>query len=614
MKIGNWKLKINRACPPRKRERCGRGFSLIEVIFAAAIFAVVAVSIYQGFISVTSLVSASRDKMAAVDLINSEFELVRNLSYSNVGLQGGIPSGVLLTTSTVVKDGREFNIVRTIRNIDDPFDGTIGGSPNDLSPADYKMVQINVSCNLCKNPLNFSATTNVSPKNLETASTNGALFIKVFNANGNPVPQANVHVENSALGININETTDNDGLLALVDVPPAENAYRIIVSKSGFTTDRTYPDSVSNPNPLKPDATVILQQLTQISFVIDKVSTINVHSKNLQCSPVANVPFTIAGAKLIGTNPDVLKFSGSYSTDASGVKILNNMEWDAFTLTVGSGFNLAGVNPPSPFSVLPDSVQNVDIILAEGTPNNLLVAVKDSATRLPLSGVTLTLTQGSFSATKVTGVGYLEQTDWSGGGGQANFTDQTKYWNDDGNIDTGSPAGELKLRKVLGSYVSSGALTSSIFDTGTSSNFNNIISVPTDQPPQAGTDSVRFQFATSPDNTATTTWGYLGPDGTSGTYYTITNNNINPLHNGDRYFRYKVFLSTEASNKTPNIASIAVTYTSDCIPPGQAIFSGLSSGNHDLLLEKSGYKTQTYVVNIITNDDWQSIGASMSPQ
>ena len=591
-----------------------QGFSLVEVIVASSIFAIVAMSIYQGFISINALISASRDKIAAVNLINSEFELIRNLSYSNVGLSGGIPNGVLLATSTIIQDGREFDITRTIRNIDDPFDGTIGGSPNDLSPADYKMVQIKVSCNACKNPLDISSVSNVSPKNLETASTNGALFVKVFDANGNPVSQADVSIVEGALGINISDTTNNTGTLEIVDVPPASNAYRIIVTKDGYTTDRTYPASVSNPHPIKLDATVILQQLTQISFVIDKVSTINVYSKNIQCTPIADVPFTITGAKLIGTNPDVFKFSGSFSTDASGSKILSNMEWDTFTFTVGSGFNLAGVNPPSPFAVLPDSTQNVDIILAQGAPNNLLVTVKDSATGLPLSGVNLTLTQGSFSASQITGMGYLEQTDWSGGAGQSDFTDQTKYWSSDGNIDTNSPAGELKLLKVLGSYVSSGVLTSSIFDTGTSSNFSSIVWTPTDQPPQSGTDSVKFQLATSGDSTATTTWQYLGSDGTGATYYTLSDNNINSVHNGDRYFRYKVFLSSAADNKTPNVASIAVTYTSDCIPPGQALFSNLSSGNHDLLLEKSGYQNQTYGVNIITNGDWQGIGASMSPQ
>jgi prepilin-type N-terminal cleavage/methylation domain-containing protein len=577
-----------------------KGFSLVEVIVAATIFSVVAMAIYQGFISITSLISASRDKVVAIDLINSEFELVRNLSYSNVGLQNGIPSGVLLATTTSVIDGRAFDITRVIRNIDDPFDGTLGGSPNDLSPADYKMVQIGVSCSSCKKPLDISATANVSSKNLEATSTNGSLFIRVFNGSGVPVPEADVSVTNSTVGVSINETTNNDGLLAIVDAPPASNSYRIIASKDGYTTDRTYASSVGNPHPVKPDATVLLQQVTQISFIIDKVSTINVFSKDLQCNFIANVPFSIAGAKLIGTNPDVLKFSGSFSTDSSGSKTLDDIEWGSFTLTPTGGFNLIGVNPPSPFSVLPDSVQNVDMIFAEGEPNNLLVTVKDNITKLPLSGVNLTLTQGSFSAVKITGRGYLDQTEWSGNG-------------DDGNIETNSPAGELKLLKVLGSYVPSGVLTSAVFDTGTSTNFTSIVWTPTDQPPQTGTDPVKFKIATASSNTSTTTWNFLGPDGTAGSFYTKSNNNINSIHNGDRYLKYKIFLSTDVSNKTPNVSDVAVTYTSDCIPPGQALFSGLSHGNHDLLLEKSGYQTQEFPVNIITNGDWQSIEANLIP-
>ena len=43
-------------------------------------------------------------------MVNGEFELIRNLSYASVGLQNGIPKGVLSATSTVVRDGREFNI------------------------------------------------------------------------------------------------------------------------------------------------------------------------------------------------------------------------------------------------------------------------------------------------------------------------------------------------------------------------------------------------------------------------------------------------------------------------------------------------------------------------
>ncbi len=596
-----------------KKQTSG-GFSLVEVIFSATIFTIIAISVYSGYANLNRLISASRDKVIGVDLLNEQFEIIRNIPYASIGLVQGIPVGVLQATSTIVRDGRTFSIVKTVRNIDNPFDGTLGGSPNDLSPADYKLVEISLNCAACRNFSEMKASSYFAPKNLETASNNGALFIRVFDANGNPVPQARVEITNSSAGVYIVETTDNNGSLQIVDAPPGINAYRIIVTKSGYTTDRTYAPSISNPNPVKPDATVVLRQVTQISFIIDKVSIINVRSRDLQCAAVPSVSFNISGAKLIGTNPNIVKYSGSFSTDSAGSKTLSNIEWDTFTLTPGGVGNLIGINPASPFSVLPDSVQNVDMIFGEGIPNNLLVTAKDSATGLPLSGVHLTLTQGVFTAEKVTGRGYMEQTDWSGGAGQSTYTNDTMYYSDDGNIETSSPNGELKLKKVLGNYVGSGFLVSSVFDTGTSSNFSNILWSPTDQPPQTGSDSVRLQLATSPDNTSTTTWEYLGPDGTASTYYNVGNNNISQVHNGGRYFRYKIFLKTNASNKTPNIASVAVTYTSDCIPPGQSLFPGLSSGNHRLILEKTGYQTQQYDVNIITNDDWQSIEVNMLPE
>ncbi len=591
-----------------------KGFTLIEAVIGSAIFAILVVGIYTSFSNLSKLISVSRDKVVATNLLNEQFEIIRNMPFADIGLQHGIPSGLLLATSTVVRDNRVFSITRTIRNIDDAFDGTIGGSPNDLSPADYKMVQISITCDLCKNFKTTEMSSYFSPKNLETASTNGALFIRVFDANGNPVPQASVSIVNSSAGLNINETTDNNGNVQIVDAPPGQNAYRIVVTKSGYTTDRTYASTVSNPNPVKPDATVLVQKVTQISFIIDKVSTINVRSRDMQCNAVPNAGFTISGAKLIGTNPNVLKWSGSYSTDASGEKTLNNIEWDLFTFTPTSGLNLVGINPASPFSVLPNAVQNVDMIFEDGEPNNLLVAVYDSVSHLPLSEVNLTLTQGSFTANQTTGRGYMEQTDWSLGSGQVNYDVPEMYFSQDGNIETTSPAGQLSLKKTLGKYALSGTLTSSIFDTGTTSNFSSIVWKPTDQPAQTGANSVKFQLATAKEITATTTWQYLGPDGTAATYYTISNNNISSVHNGDRYYRYKVYMSTANDNRTPVLSSVAVTYTSSCVPPGQAHFSGLSHGNHRLTLQKTGYQTQQYDVNIITNDVWQGIEASMQPE
>jgi hypothetical protein len=588
------------------------GFALVEVIFAAAIFTVVAVAIYQGLASITTVVSVSRDKVAATNLVNSEFELIRNLAFNDVGLQSGIPSGVIVPSSVVDIDGRSFSITRVVRNIDDPFDGTIGGSPNDLSPADYKMVEIRVVCNDCKKPVDLTANSYMAPKNLETASTNGALFVKVFDASGNPVPQANVHITNSGLGIDINETTDNNGVLAIVDAPPAENSYRIVVTKAGFTTDRTYPPSVGNPNPVKRDATVLLQQLTEISFIIDRVSSIDLNTVTNTCGQVLNVPFQVNGTKLIGVSPDVYKWTGNFTSDTSGYKSISDLEWDVFSFTTSGGFYLAGTNPISPISILPNSNQEVDLVITLESPSFLLVKVRDAATRLPISGATVTLDGGSFNQSLVTDQGYFRQTDWSGGSGQTDFSDPTRYHYSDGNIEINGPAGELKLLSSMGHFVSNGEIISSVFDAGGPANWSVINVLPTDQPPETGLNPVRFQIATSALNEPETVWDFVGPDGTGSTFYTINNSDINPIHDGHRYLKYKILLSTVDQDFTPNVSEISISFASACIPPGQVLFFGLSQQNYNLNISAPGYLPQS-ISNININSNWQSEDILLSP-
>ncbi len=593
----------------KKTNLKNNGLTLIEVVIAASIFSMVAISVYQGFFSLTNLISVSREKVIITDLLNEQFEIIRNLPFSSVGLLQGIPNGVLSATTTETRDGRTFLVTRTIRNVDDPFDGTIGNVPNDLSPADYRMVEISALCTSCKDGAEMSATAYVAPKNLETASTNGALFIRVFDANGNPVPQARVQVTNSSSGIYIDETTGNDGALDIVDAIPGVNAYNIIVSKAGFTTDRTYASTGGNPNPVNPNSTVVLQQVTQNSFVIDQTSDLNVRTINNLCEVVPNVPFNIAGTKLIGINPDVYKWSGSFSTDSLGEKHVSSVEWDSFSFSLGGGFYLGGTNPIGPVSILPNSSQNIDLSVSDGDPNILLVKVKDAATSLPISGATVSISGiGSLETDK----GFLSQSDWSGGAGQTNFVDATRFSSSDSNIETANPIGELKLLNSLGNYVLNGELTSSIFDTGTSSNWSRVDIAPTDQPVQAGSNSVRFQIASSPENLIDTIWDFKGPDGTASTFYTILDNNINVIHNGDRYIRYKIYLSTENQSFSPNVSDIAISFSSSCIPPGQVLFESLNNGNFDVGVSASGFVSQNVPVTI--NSTWNEVDVLLSPQ
>jgi type II secretory pathway pseudopilin PulG len=594
----------------KSKIKTNKGFTFVELIVGVAVFAFIIISVYNAYTGIFNVVYASRAKIEAISIINEQLEIVRNLPYSDVGILSGIPQGKLAHIQTVNRDKYSYVVTTTVRNVDDSFDGTLGGSPNDLSPADFKLVEIDVTCLDCR--VNFPemvVTTRVAPKNLETASTNGALFVKVFDANGNPISDADVHIVNNQVipSIVIDDVTNASGLLQIVDAPPGVNAYEITVTKSGYSTDQTVVASVGNPNPTKPHATVVLQQVTQISFVIDKLSTFNISSVDEMCSPVGSIDFSLSGSKVIGT-PNVLKYSQNKATNSGGLLALSNMEWDIYSfVNIDTAYDLIGINPISPVTLAPNSSQSVQLIVSPKNPRTLLVTVKDGLTGLPLSGVTARLENGgSVNVTKITGQGFMGQTDWSGGGGQATSTDPTMYLSSDGNIENSNPVGDIQLKNILGSYVLSGVITSSSFDTGSASNFQQLFWNPTAQPIQTGTPDIRVQIATNNDGG---TWNFAGPDGTAGTYYTVTNQNINSINNGNRYLRYKIFFNTAIDTFTPNISDISFTFTTLCTPPGQVTYQGLPPGDYTVHLSKTGYQSQD--ININLTSSWQSIEATL---
>lgn len=577
-----------------------KGVGLTEAIVGVAVFLLIAVGVYQSYSKIIEVVRLSRLRATASAIANEKIELIRNLPYQDVGIVGGFPAGKIPAIETITRNGTQFNVKTTARNIDDPFDGTIGGNPNDLAPADYKLVEVEITCLNCRLFQPFVQTTTVSAKDLEISGGGGALFVKVIDANGNPVSQANVHIENKKLSPNliIDDLTNNLGLLQLVDILPSTGGYNSSATKVGYSTDQTYPPGgSSNPNPVKEDSTVAAGQVTQVTLAIDRVSTINVSTTNQICSVLPNISFQVDGSKLIGN--DKLKYSTTTSTDSSGQKTLNNLEWDVYKFMItDAGYDLAGSRPFLPVDLAPNATQNLQLLLEVKNPRSLLVGVKDSSTGLPVSGATVKLEKSGFSASYFTGQGFSTQTDWSGGAGQANFIDPIKYFDSDGNIDIGPPGGELKLRKAGSKYQTSGWLESSTFDIGSVSDFHNIYWQPTSQPLATGPDSVKFRVASNNDNA---TWNFVGPDGTATTYYTLSNTNIGN-HNGKRYLRYRVFLTTADDSKTPNVSDVSFTFTSACVPAGQAFFNDLSSGTYTMTVTHPSYQTWIDTDVSITSD------------
>ena len=592
-----------------------KGFTIIELVINIALFVILASGILGVYSALTQTIKVSREKTVINSLANSYLEIVRNMPYSQVGTINGNPHGNLADFNNAITQKVEANtykIYYEVTYIDDPADGV---APTDTAPADYKQVKMKIQNTTTGKITSF--VTNVVPKGLEGTINAGALKVLVINSQGQPVSGANIHIESPTTTptMILDRSSDSAGSWIEVGLPPLANGYHILVTKPGYSSDQTYAASSTNPNPIKPDATIINGQVTQVTFSIDALSSLTIKTLNTLCANLSGINMNVTGAKRIGTSPVVYKFNQNF-TSVAGLVSLNNLEWDTYTPTLltGQSYVVIGTSPIQKIDVLPGTSQTFTFILGtNSTPHSLMVIVKDAATQSPLEGATVELHKGGSTPQDyfgTTGGSVWVQSDWTGGAGVSQWSTSTPnmYFVDDGNVDINSAPTGVRLRKISGRYQLSGSLESSTFDTGSAAtNYTIITWQPTSQDPAA-----TLQFQTAASNASSGPWSYTGPDGTAGTYYTVPGSSLAAINDGKRYIRYKAFLSTADDKKTPVLTSLNVNYVSGCYTPGQVWFGDLTSGNnYDLTVSLAGYTTQ--VVNSLNINGNQSYEVLMSP-
>lgn len=602
----------------QKKIKSGAGFTLIELIVGMMIFMILTAGILGAFLALSRSVKSAREKTVLSSLASSNLEIVRNLPYADVGTINGNPKGALADYTNAVNvkiEGFSYKIYYIVTYVDDPADGIVGGNPNDPAPADYKQVKMSILNVATGQTTDF--LTSVAPKGLEGTQNAGAIKVKVFNASGQPIQDADIHIQHptSSPAIILDRKSDANGEWIEVGLPAAINNYRIVVTKPGYSTDQTYPITAENPSPTKPDATVVNGQVTEISFSIDLLANLTIKTLDQFCQNLSGVNLNVRGDKLIGTNPLVYKYNQDY-TSSGGQVVLNDIGWDTYTptLLIGQPWVVRGTSPIQKIEVQPGSSQTFTMILGtNSTANSLLVIVKDASSGAALEGALAHLRKGGSEPQDyygATGGSVWSQSDWTGGGGQESWSTSTpnRYFQDDGNIDVNSVPTGVRLEKISGRYVATGFLESSIFDTGSQlSNFTTIAWLPTSQP--SGTD-LEFHLASA--ESLDGPWDYIGPDGTADTFYTVSGSNISAAHDNRRYIRYKVFLSTIDDKETPILTSIQINYVSGCRTPGQYWFGDLTAGNnYDLDVFLPGYQTAN--INNINVNGNQSFEVLMSP-
>lgn len=357
-----------------KKIKLESGFTVIELLVSIAIFAILAAGFLGAFSVLSKTVKAAREKTVLSSLSVNYLEVVKNMPYSQVGTINGNPSGQLADLSNPINvtiESITYRIYYEVTYIDDPADGTATGLPNDPASADYKQVKMNI-VNLTTGQLT-TFMTNIVPKGLEGTNNAGALSIKVFNFSGQPVAGASIHITSPTTTptLVLDRQSDGAGNWIEVGLPPLISGYRVTVTAPGYTTDRTYPVSFSNPNPTKPDATVAVGVVTQLSFSIDLLANLTIKTQNEFCQNLSGVNLNVKGGRLIGNTPDVSNYDQNYSSSA-GLISLTGIDWDTYTpqLLSGQTWVVRGTSPVQKIDVLPGTSQTFSMILSQAPPDS----------------------------------------------------------------------------------------------------------------------------------------------------------------------------------------------------------------------------------------------------
>ncbi len=267
------------------RELCSRGVTLIDTVVGSALLLVVFLGIAGVFQLSIDVVTNNKARAGAIALANERAEYIRSLPYSGVGTAGGIPSGSIAQSETVVLNGVSYTRRTLVEYADDSGDGLGAADANGIT-LDYKIARVDLAWASREGTRHVALVTRISPPaGMETAcppsAECGTLAISVLNAALLPVSNAQVRVVNATVSPQIDLTTftNTAGNVSLVGAPVG-TGYQVTVTKTGYSTDQTYNATAENTNPTPGLFTVSNNQTTSATFRIDLLSgmTINTYS------------------------------------------------------------------------------------------------------------------------------------------------------------------------------------------------------------------------------------------------------------------------------------------------------------------------------------------------
>ena len=255
-----------------------KGMGMIDVIIGVALILILFLALFGVLRASLSLSALAKAKATAVELASTQMEYLRGLSYDSLGTVGGVPAGLIPQTSITAIDGISYTIRTFIIYTDDPADGTGVQDANGVT-VDYKTSKVTVSYSFNGLAKSITLLSNFVPPGIESSTGGGTLSIHVVNAANADVVGADVHIVNTEISPAIDFTTfTNTEGFAIIGGAATSSEYQVYVSRTGYSSAQTYERTGQNVNPTPGYLTVSKDHVTDGTFFIDLLSTLEISS------------------------------------------------------------------------------------------------------------------------------------------------------------------------------------------------------------------------------------------------------------------------------------------------------------------------------------------------
>lgn len=262
-----------------RRLRQQAGFTLIEVLLAGVMLAIISAPISAILSQGAVIAKLSRERTGADQLAQTQIELVRALAYYQVGLSGGNPSGSLTASNAALLPGGEaVTIKRQVTWVTDAIPTAF------TTNADYKRAVVTITRTSDGHVL-AQDTTFVSSASAPPYAGSSWLQVKrqVIDAVTTlPIVGATVNItggpDTGALTVNRTDTTDGSGTVlfpALDSSPTSLPVYTLLTTFSGYNV---FPDDISPGNASSIASTPALMSNGTIRMYKGTSLTVNVQT------------------------------------------------------------------------------------------------------------------------------------------------------------------------------------------------------------------------------------------------------------------------------------------------------------------------------------------------